>query len=64
MVSHHHAKFNAYKHCGSGDMTFLMVEENYCLFLKQMACDAHLHKIWDCKHNNLPVFLVKDVKYW
>ena len=27
MVSHHPAKFGAHGHCGSGDITFLMIEE-------------------------------------
>ena len=27
MVSHHAAKFGSHKHCGSGDIIFLVVEE-------------------------------------
>ena len=27
MVSHHLAKFGGHRHCGSGDMMFLVVEE-------------------------------------
>ena len=27
MVSHHRAKFDGYRHCSSGDNTFLVVEE-------------------------------------
>ena len=27
MVSHHPAKFDGHRHCGSGDLMFLVVEE-------------------------------------
>ena len=69
-MSHHSAKFGVHKHCGSGDMMFVVVGgqdftcPHYCLSLKHMACYAHAHEISGRRHNSLPVCPMKDSRPW
>ena len=36
----------------------------YCFSLKHMACHALIHKISERKHNDLPVCIMKHIRYW
>ena len=63
MVNHHPAKFGAHGHCGSGDITFLMIEEqdSTCSCLKRpivFISKAHANK-YDIGHIRLEQQLKK-----
>ena len=59
MVSHHFAKFGGQKHCVSGDIIFLVVEEQDCTYslyirhcylcLKHVT--RHTHEISERRHS-------------
>ena len=56
MQSYHPVKFGGHRHCGGGDKTLLVVEEQkfaYYRFilpsLKHMACHSFTHQISECK---------------
>ena len=46
MVSHHPAKFDGHRHCGSGDIIFLVAEEEnsrYSLFNQPLLYSSNGH---------------------
>ena len=68
MVSQHPAKLGGHRHCGSGDMMFVVVEgkDSTCPpldppSLKHMTCDARIHDISGRRHNSLSVCPMKDL---
>ena len=61
-ASYHPAKFGGHRHCGSGDITFLVVdkqdftcflEPHYCLSLKHIACPLLTHEISERRYGYL-----------
>ena len=71
MVSHHPAKFSGHRHYGSGNIVFLVVEEqdpnpcfnhHQCLSLKHMTRHALIHEISGRRHSYLQcVYEVQSV---
>ena len=72
MVSYLLATLGSHRPCGSGDILFLVAErqDSTCSLLnlpilcisKARGCHAHPQEISGCRHNNLPVYPVKDVR--
>ena len=76
MISYYPFRLGGHRYCDSGDMIFLAVEgqDSTCsclnpplLFIynvKHMTYHAHTIEISGLRHNNLPVYQMKDVRYW
>ena len=70
MVRNYPTKFGKHRHCGSGDMVFVVTEgqDSSCpclhppllLISKAHACHANTHEISGRRHNNFPVYPRKD----
>ena len=66
MVSHHPANLGDPRHCGSGDMMFVVVEgqDSTCPPLDPslllISCHARTHYVSGRRHNSLLVFPMRD----
>ena len=74
MASLHPAKFGGHKHCGSGDMMFVVVEgqnstcrcldPSLLLISKVHGMPCSSHEISGLRHKNIPVCPMKDSQSW
>ena len=63
MASHHSAKLGADRHLSSGDMMSLVVEGHMPSF-RSVIIGYLTQQISGRRHNNLPVFPMKDSLSW
>ena len=73
MVRHYPAKFGSHRHCGIGDMMFVVVEEqdSTCprldpslLFKSKAHCMPCTSEISGHRHNNLSMCPMQDSRSW